>query len=175
MIKCQKKNICLYGILSTAATKIEIEDNEIILKGASVFGGYLGAIEGGYYKENDVNCYKTGDLGYIENDLLYCKGRKDNQIKYKGYRIELGDIENNLLKIDGVKEAVVVAKLKEEKITVKLIKAYIVVDKNIDIPYVKQKLKEMLPVYMMPKTIEILEKIPINNNEKYDRKKLKEL
>ncbi len=107
--------------------------------------------------------------------MLYCKGRKDNQIKYKGYRIELGDIENNLLKIDGVKEAVVVAKLKEDKITVKLIKAYIVVDKNIDIPYVKQKLKEMLPAYMMPKTIEILEKIPINNNGKYDRKKLKEL
>ncbi len=107
--------------------------------------------------------------------MLYCKGRKDNQIKYKGYRIELGDIENNLLKIDGVKEAVVVAKLKEDKITVKLIKAYIVVDKNIYIPYVKQKLKEMLPVYMMPKTIEILEKIPINNNGKYDRKKLKEL
>ena len=107
--------------------------------------------------------------------MLYCKGRKDNQIKYKGYRIELGDIENNLLKIDGVKEAVVVAKLKEEKITVKLIKAYIVVDKNIDIPYVKQKLKEMLPEYMMPKTIEILEKIPVNNNGKYDRKKLKEL
>lgn len=107
--------------------------------------------------------------------MLYCKGRKDNQIKYKGYRIELGDIENNLLKIDGVKEAVVVAKSKEDKITVKLIKAYIVVDKNIDIPYVKQKLKEMLPMYMMPKTIEILEKIPINNNGKYDRKKLKEL
>ena len=107
--------------------------------------------------------------------MLYCKGRKDNQIKYKGYRIELGDIENNLLKIDGVKEAVVVAKLKEDKITVKLIKAYIVVDKNIDIPYVKQKLNEMLPAYMMPKTIEILEKIPINNNGKYDRKKLKEL
>lgn len=107
--------------------------------------------------------------------MLYCKGRKDNQIKYKGYRIELGDIENNLLKIDGVKEAVVVAKLKEDKITVKLIKAYIVVDKNIYIPYVKQKLKEMLPAYMMPKTIEILEKIPINNNGKYDRKKLKEL
>lgn len=107
--------------------------------------------------------------------MLYCRGRKDNQIKYKGYRIELGDIENNLLKVDGVKEAVVVAKSKEDKITVKLIKAYIVVDKNIDIPYVKQKLKEMLPVYMMPKTIEILEKIPINNNGKYDRKKLKEL
>ena len=57
--------------------------------------------------------------------MLYCKGRKDNQIKYKGYRIELGDIENNLLKIDGVKEAVVVAKLKEDKITVKLIKAWL--------------------------------------------------
>lgn len=43
--------------------------------------------------------YHTGDIGYLENNYLYCKGRIDNQIKYMGYRIELGDIENNLLKI----------------------------------------------------------------------------
>lgn len=161
------------GKISTAATKIDIENNEIVLSGPSVFSGYIGNICGGYYKRNGRDCYKTGDIGYIKDDLLYCRGRIDSQIKYKGYRIELGEIENNLLKINGVKEAVVVAK--ENCDVIKLIKAYITIDEEITIEYVKNKLRKVLPEYMVPKVIEILENIPINNNGKYDRKKLKEL
>lgn len=162
------------GKISTAATKIYIENNEIVLRGPSVFGGYIGNICGGYFKIDGENCYKTGDVGYIKDDLLYCSGRIDSQIKYKGYRIELGGIENNLLKINGVKEAVVVAKEKENCDVVKIIKAYITIDEKITIEYVKNKLRRVLPEYMIPKVIEILENIPINNNGKYDRKKLKE-
>lgn len=105
--------------------------------------------------------------------MLYCRGRIDNQIKYKGYRIELGEIENNILKINGVKEAVVVAK--ENNCVIKFIKAYITIDEEISTEYIKVELKKVLPEYMIPKIIEILESIPINNNGKYDRKKLKEL
>lgn len=105
--------------------------------------------------------------------MLYCRGRIDNQIKYKGYRIELGEIENNFLKINGVKEAVVVAK--ENNGVIKFIKAYITIDEEISTEYIKVELKKILPEYMIPKIIEILESIPINNNGKYDRKKLKKL
>lgn len=163
------------GRLTTAATDISILEDEIILKGNSVFGGYIGNLKGGHYLEKGCNCYKTGDIGYIENDLLYCKGRKDNQIKYKGYRIELGDIENNLLKIAGVKEAVVIAKSNINNQVIKLIKAYITLEKEIEIDMIKSELKKLLPEYMIPKNIVILEKIPVNENGKYDRKKLKEL
>lgn len=163
------------GNLYTSAVKIDIEDNQIILKGDSVFDGYLGIASDNYYKENGVNCYKTGDIGLIKEDYLYCTGRIDNQIKYMGYRIELGDIENNLLKIDGIKEAVVICKYKDNSNIVKLIKTYVTISKNINTTYIKKELSKLIPSYMIPKIIEIVDSIPINNNGKYDRKKLSEL
>lgn len=163
------------GKIDEAAVNIEIIDDEIILKGKSVFGGYLNLISENYFSENDINCYKTGDIGRIEKNLLYCFGRKDEQIKYMGYRIELGDIENNLLKIDEVREAVVVADYKENTNLVKNIKAFITVSCDISIGDIKNKLKKVLPEYMIPKKISIMDKIPINQNGKYDRKKLKKL
>ena len=162
------------GKINTSAVDIIIKDNEIILKGDSVFDGYLDMDSDNCYIENNKNTYKTGDIGIIEDNYLYCKGRLDNQIKYMGYRIELGDIENNLLKIDGIKEAVVISKYKDNNI-VKLIKAYVTVDKNIDTNYIKKELSKLIPSYMVPKTIEIIDSIPVNNNGKYDRRKLSDL
>ena len=123
--------------------------------------------------KNKINCYKTGDLGFIKDNKLYCKGRIDNQIKYKGYRIELSDIEHNLSEIKGIEECAVVAKLNENN-TVKTIKAF-VVGKNLQIEYIRKKLENKIPGYMMPKTIKIIEKLPVNQNGKLDRKALREL
>ena len=159
------------GEVNTFATDIEIIDDEIVLKGKSVFSGYLGNYIGGYYNENNVNCYRTGDIGYIEDGKLYCKGRKDSQVKYKGYRIELNDIEYNINLISGVKECVVVAKY-NENLVVKTIKAFVVVDNSQDANYVKTELEKYIPAYMMPKTIKIIDKLPINQNGKVDRKAL---
>lgn len=162
------------GKKRTSAVNIEIIDDEIVLKGKSVFSGYLGISSDKCYKENNVNCFKTNDLGYYIDDYLYCKGRIDNQIKYSGYRIELGDIENNLLKIDSINEAVVVAK-KNDKNIVKFLKAFITINKKIDINSLKHDLNKLIPDYMIPKSIIVIDKMPINNNGKYDRKKLEEL
>ncbi len=162
------------GKINTSAVDILIKDNEIVLKGDSVFDGYLDINSDNCYIENNKNTYKTGDIGIIEDNYLYCKGRLDNQIKYMGYRIELGDIENNLLKIDGIKEAVVICKYKDNNI-VKLIKGYVTINKNIDTNYIKKELSKLIPSYMVPKTIEIIDSIPINNNGKYDRKSLSDL
>ena len=163
------------GNINTSAVNININNNEIILKGPSVFNGYLDIKSNNYYKENNINSYKTGDLGKIENNLLYCLGRIDNQIKYQGYRIELGDIENNLLKLNEVSESVVIAKYKENTNIVKLIKAYVVLKEKITEDEIKRKLSKLIPSYMLPKKIEVLDRIPINKNGKYDRKKLSEL
>lgn len=162
------------GEVSTSAADIEIIDDEIVLKGKSVFNGYLANCIGGYYKENDVNCYKTGDIGYIEDGKLYCKGRKDSQIKYKGYRIELNDVEYNINLIKGVKECAVVAKYNED-LVVKTVKAFVVIDTDIDVNYIRVELAKKIPRYMIPKTIKLMDKLPINQNGKIDRKKLKEL
>lgn len=162
------------GKKETSAVDIEIINNEIVLKGKSVFLGYLDKAYDKCYKKDGVNCFKTNDLGYYIDEYLYCKGRMDNQIKYSGYRIELGDIENNLLKIDNVNEAVVIAK-KNKNNTVKFLKAFITVKRKIDINSLKRKLSKLLPEYMIPKTITVIDKIPINDNGKYDRKILEEL
>lgn len=160
------------GDVSKSACDIYIDNDEIVLKGKSVFGGYLGKNIGGYFESNGQNCYRTGDLGCIKDGLLYCKGRKDNQIKYMGYRIELGDIENNLLKINGIENAVVVAKYKGSSKIVKTIKAYIITNNDLDIFSVKQELLKHVPNYMVPKTIIKLNEIPLTKNGKIDRKRL---
>ena len=162
------------GDTNNFATEINIINDEIVLKGVSVFGGYLGEYIGGYYNENNINCFKTGDIGYIKDNYLYCKGRKDSQIKYKGYRIELTDIENNIYKIDGVKQCAVVAKYQNE-FTVKMIKAYVVLDNGYSVDYIKDSLKKLIPLYMMPKQIIEMKSLPINCNGKIDRKQLIEL
>ena len=162
------------GDTNNFATEINIIDDEIVLKGNSVFGGYLGEYLGGYYNENNINCFKTGDIGFIKDNYLYCKGRKDSQIKYKGYRIELTDIENNIYKIDGVKQCVVVAKY-QNKFTVKMIKAFVVLEEGYNVDYIKESLKKLIPLYMMPKQIIEMDSLPINCNGKIDRKQLIEL
>ena len=155
-----KKEYLPVGKIKTSACKIEINSNEIILKGKSVFQGYLDLKSNNFYKEKNINCYKTKDIGYIENNLLYCKGRMDNQIKYQGYRIELGDIENNLLKIKEINETVVIAKYKENTNIVKLIKAYVVLNKQITEEQIKNKLKELLPHYMIQNQLKLYIKYP---------------
>ena len=159
------------GELATAATDISIEDGEIVLRGKSVFGGYLGGNAGGYFNENGVNCYSTGDLGRTEEGLLYCLGRMDRQVKYSGYRIELDDIERNIGRIPGVKECAVVAKKNPEG-SVRLIKAFLVTDGTIGENAVRERLGQLIPAYMTPKSIRIVERLPVNENGKTDRKVL---
>lgn len=167
-----QEDILPVGDMSMLATHIELDNGEIILKGKSVFSGYLKTV-GGFYKEDEINCFKTGDLGLIKNNKLYCLGRKDNQIKFMGYRIELEDIEKNIKSIDGVIDCAVVA-LFDCSNKVKKVKAYLVLE-NIDIEELKNKLKELIPDYMIPKSFVILEKMPINSNGKIDRKALLKL
>ncbi len=159
------------GNVTSSCVKIEIQNGEIILKGKSVFNGYIGKKSTKVYKKNNINCFKTGDLGYIENNKLYVKDRIDRQIKYKGYRIELADIEKNINEIDGVLSSAVIAK-KNEKGYVKTIKAFVQTNNCIDEEYIKGKLKEKICDYMIPSIIEIKEKLPVNKNGKLDRKAL---
>lgn len=167
-----KNEILPIGKVDTSAVNIDIINEEICLEGESVFNGYI--------EENMISCfsnkyYRTGDLGKIINNFLYCSGRIDSQIKYQGYRIELGDIENNLLKIDGIREAAVIVKYKPNTKIVKLVKAFVVLDIKMNENKIKEKLAKLVPSYMIPKTIIILSQIPVNKNGKYDRKKLGEL
>lgn len=109
LIKIDKKylnyDVLPVGKISSSACNINIIDKEIVLSGKSVSKGYLNASNDNFINNNGVNTFKTGDIGKIENGLLYCLGRIDNQIKYKGYRIELEKIEEKINEIKRVDDA----------------------------------------------------------------------
>ena len=163
------------GDMNTNATGIIIDSGEIVLMGKSVSSGYLNIEAGGFFKENGIQCYRTGDLGYIQDGLLYCTGRKDSQVKYKGYRIELLDIENNIKKIPGVQDCAVAASYTTDH-TVRTIKAFVSAEKEkFSSDYIKRELEKKIPEYMIPRTIVVLDRLPVNLNGKVDRKALAEL
>lgn len=159
------------GEVSGAASEIRIENGEIVIKGKSVFSGYLGGGQGGHYKENGVNCFRTGDIGYIESGLLFCEGRRDNLIKISGFRVELEDIENNICRIPGVEQCCAVPVYGRNS-EVKSITAFVAAETELTGEYVRQELKKLLPSYMIPSKIRFLESLPLTENGKTDRKKL---
>ena len=170
----EKELLLPVGRIDTAATGIELLDDEIVLKGKSVFGGYLGGIAGGLFKESGMNCYRTGDLGYIKDGYLYCTGRADSQIKFMGYRIELQEIEHHINEMVGVSDSAVVASY-DSNGTVKAIKAYVEADASLSAEDIKKYLAQRIPHYMIPKVIKTVNSLPLNDNGKVDRKALENL
>ena len=115
--------------------------------------------------------YRTGDLArWLPDGNIEFLGRIDHQVKIRGYRIELGEIEAKLLKIEGIREAVVIAR--EDKGGEKYLCAYLVSDKEFSGTQVREILLKSLPDYMAPLYYVRLEKIPLSPNGKIDRKSL---
>ncbi len=118
--------------------------------------------------------YRTGDLvRRDESDQLHFKGRADNQIKHMGYRIELEEIEAGLNSLPPVKEAAVV--YNSGIGPAGRILAYVAADQGVTQRDILTGLSEVLPPYMLPKKVEIMERLPKNRNGKIDRVALKEL
>ena len=110
--------------------------------------------------------YRTGDLGrYDENGLLYYSSRKDFQIKHMGQRIELGDIEVSAMSVDGVSRACCIYDHKRSKI----IMFY---TGEIDKDELSDRMRDKLPVFMVPGKTVCLDELPVNKNGKIDRKAL---
>ena len=124
-----------------------------------------------------VKAYRTGDLGYLSNEQLFYCGRIDLQIKLNGFRIELGDIESCILKEKYIDTCAVVPRISDGK--VKGLIAVIVLTKGYEYSEIEKGLKEhiknTLPPYMIPQSIEVLDKLPTTNNGKVDRKKIIEI
>ena len=117
--------------------------------------------------------YKTGDLArWMPDGNIEFIGRIDNQVKVRGFRIELGEIEARLLKHELIKEAVVVAK--EDTDESKYLCAYMVSDAKIDVSELRLHLAKELPEYMIPQYFVRIEKMPLNQSGKIDRKSLPE-
>lgn len=166
------------------------EAGEIVIKSDTVGQGYLKQPELTEkvfvpYLQNNIQryAYKTGDQGYLDkNGVLHFAGRTDMQIQFRGYRIELSDIEKNLLHLDAVSGAVVLPSM-DDTGRVKHLVAFVAILPEEKGKYSDQEIMQMvktdlcrwIPEYMIPSRIVCLEELPRNKNGKTDRKKLKAL
>ena len=125
--------------------------------------------------ENPSNkIYRTGDLGrFNKQHQIEYLGRIDTQVKVRGYRIELTEIESIILQIPGIAQAVVDT-YEIEPGEPELVAYYALAENGQDIPTtdIINALKSALPSYMIPGYFEKLDVIPMTPSDKADRKKL---
>jgi amino acid adenylation domain-containing protein len=170
-------------VLDAAMRPTRVGDTgEIHIGGAGVASGYWGqpALTDAVFVPDPRNAgkrlYKTGDLGKVgEDGLVYILGRSDSQIKCRGYRIELAEIEAALHTITGLTESAVVA-LPSERFEGSIICcAYCAVpDLGLNPVALRRELSRMIPSYMLPSQWLALSSLPMNANGKVDRRMLKQ-
>jgi amino acid adenylation domain-containing protein len=115
--------------------------------------------------------YKTGDLARWRPDgNIEFLGRIDNQVKIRGFRIELGEIETQLLKLDNIKEAVVLTM--GDEYGEKHLCAYFVAKQELSASKLKEHLMKNLPDYMVPSYFSQIETIPFTASGKIDKNSL---
>ena len=171
---------------------IDEEDNLIANPHPSERGRYKGEIciggtglSSGYYKDEErtkekfvnytltggssILLYKTGDIGYFgEDGELYFAGRGDNQIKHRGYRIELEEIEACGGAFEGVDRGCCIYNPEKEVII-------FFYEGRTEVPKVKENFRNKLASYMVPGKVVKLDKLPLMAGGKIDRKALSKL
>ena len=158
------------------------EPGEICIGGVGVANGYLNRpdltaecfIPDPFLNKAGARLYKTGDSARLMPDgNIEFIGRADFQVKFHGYRVELGEIETKLRKHPAIREAVVL--LREDIPGVKRLVAYLVCyeeEEEVSANEFRTLLKKSLPDYMVPSVFVLLDKIPMTPNGKTDRSAL---
>src|SRR5713101_3282912 len=115
--------------------------------------------------------YRSGDYGrWLPEGKLEFLGRRDSQVKISGFRIEIGEIENTLLRVPGVREGAVV--VTEGPDRSKQLVAFYASQRPLDINVLRDKLHESLPKYMVPSAFHWRRRLPLTDNGKIDKKAL---
>src|SRR5262249_1102390 len=148
---------------------------EICVAGVGLARGYLNRLELTQEKfiphpfEPGERLYKTGDWGVWRPDgRLEFLGRRDEQVKLRGYRIELEEIHHALLRHPAVKDAVVVLKGDHPTSLV----GYVVAQPGVDGAALKAFVRDSLPEYMVPDEVFALAALPLTADGKIDRQAL---
>ena len=142
---------------------------ELLLGGPQVFSGYQPPRHDPFVQSTDGAYYRSGDIVRVEDGELVYEARADSQVKIRGMRIELSEIETafrNRLGCDAA-TAIVYGELESAEIRV----AYTRSDGDTD----PTRLMDSLPPYMIPARSWRLDELPVNANGKVDRKKLSEM
>lgn len=148
---------------------------EICIGGIGLGLGYLNqktlTNEKFLHTEECGRIYRTGDIGrYNSKGEIEFIGRVDNQVKIRGHRIELEEIENKIQHFEEIiKQVCVEVKvINNEQVLI----AYIVVHSSFNKSLLRENLRKKLPAYMIPSYFVELPKLPLNSNGKIDRKSL---
>ena len=143
---------------------------ELWILGNGVSRGYLNNASPGAFVEKDGQpCYRTGDNGYVQNGLVFFRGREDQQVKIRGNRVEPGEVEKAVAGFPGVRQVAVVAdtfRAGEEK----ALAAYVVGD--VDMALLRGYLEQHLPPYCVPAYFVPMMELPFSLNRKIDKKAL---
>ncbi len=142
------------------------EEGELQVAGDGVMRGYWGGPE-------HSGPYATGDLVVLQDDGEFrFLGRRDHQIKTRGYRVELGEVEAAVYAHDAIREAAVVA-VPDERIGHALV-AFVVPHDGQELSPValKRHVSERLPRYMVPGAVHVREALPKTSTGKIDRQSL---
>ncbi|MCF0229170.1 MAG: amino acid adenylation domain-containing protein [Parasporobacterium sp.] len=152
---------------------------ELCVKGTCLAVGYYKNPEKtrAAFVQNPLNdmyeekIYRTGDLvSYNEYGELMYNGRKDFQIKHLGHRIELGEIETAAASFDDITRNCCIYDAKHSRIVI-----FITAEKEILRDDFRKRMEKLVPAYMVPEKIITLDEMPLNQNGKIDRNKLKEM
>jgi acyl-CoA synthetase (AMP-forming)/AMP-acid ligase II len=147
---------------------------EMLVSGPQVSRGYLNLPEktaDTYINWNGKRCYRTGDVvRYLPDGNIQFVGRRDGQVKIRGFRIELKEVESVIREFSGISDATVQAF--DYPNGGKFIAAYLVSDQQIDIQALHAFIRESKPPYMVPAATMQIDAIPLNQNQKVNRKAL---
>lgn len=153
---------------------------ELYIGGAGVALGYTSHdltverfIADPFSGREGARLYRTGDIAEIGADgQLRIIGRADEQVKVRGFRVELNDVQKHLLECPGIRQAAVVAR--SEALGGKELAAYVVMEAGVDLNSraTRDFMAARLPDYMVPTSLVALETLPLTPNGKVDKKAL---
>lgn len=163
-----------YAILVKDELNVNKDDiGELVIKTKFASLGYINDADKqqeNFSFEDGYTCYKTGDLVNADKQgRLNFKGRIDFQVKLRGQRVELLEVDNAIKALTKLNNVVSVISIKNNE--QKLI-SYLETDKQYKTDELRKKLLKSLPDYMVPSIIVCLNNLPLNANGKLDRKKL---
>lgn len=132
-----------------------------------------------YIEIDGKRCFKTGDLAYYKNGLIYLQGRSDNQIKIGGNRVEVEDVEAHLTKCEEVKESAVGVNVDENNVTsltaIIVLKDEYKQEKHSTLFLnIKKQMARMVESFKIPQRILFVDGLPRNFSGKIDRVGVKE-
>jgi amino acid adenylation domain-containing protein len=152
---------------------------ELYVGGAGIARGYLKRpdltaekfIPDPFSSQPGARLYRTGDQGrHVTGGAVEYLGRADHQVKVRGFRVELGEIEAALNRHEAVRESAVV--LREDAPGDKRLVAYVATEGGAAVTGLREFAAERLPAYMVPSAVVALEELPHTASGKVDRKRL---